>query len=569
MELVGTENQGMGMGRLSFLLVLFCGAVVAAPVLRLENSVVYLSTAVGSAASSRSLRAFNIGDGSLSLSVSTPPSITWLTVSVGTTQTCSLANTGCIPLQFSFNTASLPRGTYTAQVTVSDPHVVDAPQVITVTVQVGGYPTSVDRYVAPGTAADIEFSPLAAGAGTSPFSGPSFSVKTSTQDGGTWLSIAEYGQGSLQFLYSYYIHLAPPANMAPGTYSGSVAITDSIDNRTIPVTMHVTTKPIAAPSVSSISLRRAQSGPAVTYPFLPFISLAASGLGTLVVQDVTSAGPGVSAYDYAGLGIVTVDPASLALGTYADGAVTFKCNAANCPIQVPVSLEVVPQGPPLATYQGVVDNVTFSPGFAVAPGDVAVLRGEQLSLSPPAFADAGPLPVSLGGANVLVNGAPAHLYYSSYGQIAFQVPTSTPVGMALVQVVRDGLAGNTVSVYVVQSAPQIVVVTDAQYNVRDATHPAKPGDTVIFWTIGLGLTNPPVPDGAVPPAGPPAMATVPPRVHFSSPYGDVTPSFAGLSGTAGLYEVIVAIPASTPAGAVFVALETPNWTSNFMPIAVQ
>jgi uncharacterized protein (TIGR03437 family) len=557
------------MGRLSSLLIFFCGSVFAAPMLRLENSAVLVYATLGIPTVSQSLRAFNIGDGSLSLSVSAPTMVSWLKVSVGATQTCSLSKTGCIPVQFVFDTAALERGTYTAQVTVSDPHAIDAPQVITVTVQQGGDATPVERYLAPGTTADIQFFPTPP---DTPISGRSgFGAKTSTQDGGPWLSIAEYGSGSLQFLYSYYIHLAPPADMAPGTYNGSVAITSDFDYRIIPVTMHVTTEPIAAPSVSSISLRLAQGGPAATYPFLPFISLGNSGLGTLVAQGVTASGAGVNAYDYAGLGIVTVDPAGLDLGTHSDGGVTFQCNAANCPIRVPVSLEVVPQGPPVAAYKGVVDNATFYAGFAVAQGDVVVVQGEQLSLMAPFFAGAGPLPVSLGGATVLVNGVPAHLYYSSYGQIAFQMPMGTPVGTALVQVVRDGLAGNTVSVNVVQSAPQIVVITDAQYDLRDATHPAKPGDTIILWTIGLGPTIPPVPDGAVPPAGPPAVATITPRVGGISPSMGLTPSFAGLSGTPGLYEVIVTIPVGTRAGMYNVALQTPIpiSISNFVPIAVE
>ncbi len=421
--------------------------------------------------------------------------------------------------------------------------------------------------MAPGTTADIGFSPFPIGASLF-CSSCGFDLYTNTQDGGMWLSVVVNGGGTLPFLSHYDIHLAPPAGMALGTYTGSVAITDSTDNRIIPVTMRLTTAPIAIPSLTSISLQLAQGGPAAAYPFLPVISLGSAGMGTLVVEGVGAAGSGVRAYDLGGLGVVTVDPSSLAPGTYNDGEVTIQCNGANCPIQVPVSLEVVPQGPPLVFYQGVVDNVTFDPGLAVAQGDVAVVQGQQLSLRAPAYADGVPLPTSLGGATVLVNGSPAPLYYSSYGQIAFQMPMGTPVGTALVQVVRDGQAGNTVSVNVVARAPEIVVVTDAQYNVRDATHPAKPGDTVILWCIGLGPTNPPVPDGEVPPVGPPALAMLP-VVELSTAFSDVVPSFAGLSGTVGLYEVIVTLPDNTFYGVALMTLRTPTWTSNSVPIAVQ
>ena len=44
------------------------------------------------------------------------------------------------------------------------------------------------------------------------------------------------------------------------------------------------------------------------------ISLANAGPGTLAVQGVTGAGTGVTAYNYQGLAIVTVDPGQLAPG---------------------------------------------------------------------------------------------------------------------------------------------------------------------------------------------------------------------------------------------------------------
>src|ERR1035438_8990497 len=43
---------------------------------------------------------------------------------------------------------------------------------------------------------------------------------------------------------------------------------------------------------------------------------------------------------------------------------------------------------------------------------------------------------------------------------------------------------------VVASAPQIVAVTDTAYQLRDASHPVKAGETLILWAIGLGATNP-------------------------------------------------------------------------------
>jgi uncharacterized protein (TIGR03437 family) len=291
------------------------------------------------------------------------------------------------------------------------------------------------------------------------------------------------------------------------------------------------------------------------------------------VTGVSASGTGVTAYNDQGLAIVTVDPGSLAPGTYTDGLVTIQCNAANCPIQVPVSLEIDPQGPPTINYQGAVDNATFSP--TGSPGDVMIVKGQQLSLTPPQYASGTPLPTTLGGASVLVDGVATPLYYSSLGQIAFQVPAATSPGTAFVQVLRDGEYGNMITANIAQYAPGIVVVTDTSYNVVDATHPATVGETLVFWALGLGPTNPVTADGAAAQSSPPASVTVPVTVAFGGnefgPQYPSTPSFAGLSpGSVGLYQVIATVPTGVPKGNASAFLLLPNYlSSNTVTIAVQ
>jgi hypothetical protein len=209
-------------GRLAFFPIFALGVLSAAPQLRLVNSAVVASTTVGGTAQSQTLEAYNIGDGALSLGVSVSPPVPWLSASVGAARACTtILHPTCIPLGFTFNTASLARGAYTAAVTVSDPQAIDSPQVVTVTVQVGSpLPQSVDQYVAPGTTKDISF-PLT-GATSCYASCPVMTV--TTQDGGPWLALVLNAQGTLGFYYNAWIRLEPPAAMAPGTYSGSVAI---------------------------------------------------------------------------------------------------------------------------------------------------------------------------------------------------------------------------------------------------------------------------------------------------------------------------------------------------------
>jgi uncharacterized protein (TIGR03437 family) len=124
-----------------------------------------------------------------------------------------------------------------------------------------------------------------------------------------------------------------------------------------------------------------------------------------------------------------------------------------------------------------------------------------------------------------------------------------------VQVERDGVLSNTVTVSIVPTAPQIAAITDTSYNLLDATHPAKAGETLIVWAIGLGATNPPVETGA---AAPYAVAVFTPEVRLLG-FRDVQPAFAGLSpGSAGLYQVIVKVPDEVPRGMTNISLGG-NW----------
>jgi uncharacterized protein (TIGR03437 family) len=552
---------------LVWLLLCFSGYATAVPRLRLDTTALFYTVPVGVATlGNPSFDAHNIGDGSLSLSVSTQTGVSWVSAIVGQPHACVYTTPPpCTPIIFGFKTEVLAHGTYTAQITVSDPNAVDAPQVIVVTVQVGDPAADrIDQYIAPGSEVD---SPLFTGHISTFFhtcADPCPSATSSTVDGGAWLSIRVTTQqmGTTGYDAGYTIVIAPPSTMVPGTYQGSVKV-KYYDTRVMPVTMHLTTQPIAVPSPKQISLRLAAGGPVVTYPFTPSISLTNSGMGNLTVGDVTATGQGISAYNYQGLAIVTVDPGSLTPGIYNDGLVTIQCNGANCPVQIPVDLEVIAPSPPVIRYQGVLDNAKFRPHAAL--GEIMIVQGDQLSSNSEAVAESAPLPTKLGGTRVLINGSAAPLFYSSPGQVAFQMPGATPIGTALVQVERDGVTGNTVSVDVAPTAPGIVVVTDTSYHLRDLSHPTRPGETLILWVIGLGATIPPAPDGA--PAPPLSLLVSAPQVSMGGL--PITPIFAGLSpGSVGLYQVILTVPSTQRAGTSTIYLSTGS-AGDFVQVSVQ
>ena len=127
--------------RYAFLLGVTASALYATPQLQLSTTALGpLNIAPNTAGATQTVGATNIGDGSLSLAVSA--SATWLQPSV----------VGNSSVQIALNTASLTPGTYTEFVTVLSPGAIDAPQNITVTVQVGGVPATLTYYAAPGGA---------------------------------------------------------------------------------------------------------------------------------------------------------------------------------------------------------------------------------------------------------------------------------------------------------------------------------------------------------------------------------------------------------------------------------
>jgi uncharacterized protein (TIGR03437 family) len=563
----------------------FATLLHAAPMLRLVNTaVVPVPMPAGANGGTQIVEAYNGGDGSLSLAGNPTSSVPWITTSYGPSRACTTTTAAatCIPLQLALNTSALAAGTYTASVTVNGAaDVVDAPQTITVTVRIG----PLTLYVAPGSSSGVSFSthsPLSASA--------------STQDGNHWLGLAQDGSGSFKFTLPYKIRVAPPAGMAQGTYSGSLITSGSSfppDNQTIPVTMLVTTQPIAVAFPDHVTERLAQG----TAPLAMQISLNNPGQGSIVFGAVSSTttdgGKWLTASaSSGGWAALTLDPGTLAPGFYT-GSVSIASNAANGTVTVPVSFQVAAKGAPTANYLGVVDNAIFGvDGGAVAPGDIVDVFGEQFLFGNITFSPGVPLSPEISESEVNVNGRAAPMYFSSYGQIAFQVPMETALGTAQVQVERDEIPGNIISVQVVARAPRLLLAGGSSFgaiqNAKDlsypapvgyfgpgaVSHPAQVGDVLTIYAIGLGATNPAVGTNVPAPGSEPlARLTIMPAVEFgSSIFGTIpaTPSYAGLSpGSVGLYQVNVAIPAGVHSGNVNLTLSFPDSTSNTVQIAVQ
>ncbi len=543
--------------------------------------------AAGANGAAQTIEAFNIGSGSLALSFSS--NATWLGASAGAQRPCQVAlqQSVCIPVVISLSTAALARGSYTGAITVRDPNAIDAPQTITVTVQVGGgVPDTVFLYTQPNGGSDsVRFSTNSV-----------LTTNVTTATGGSWLTVAYEGQGSFRFVQPYRISGTHQPGMPEGTYNGTLQIGGSAfagDNKNVPVRMVVTSQPIAFLGPEQVRVKYRQG----SEPQVVNIGVGNRGRGTLTVGAVTPTltnGSGwmtaAPASGFTGLSI-TLTPGSLAPGTYR-GSVAVAVNAINGPtLTVPVEMEIVANPVPTISTGGVLNNANFAANDPLGVGTIAAVFGEFLA-DQLAAAPGAPLPTTLSGVRVLVNGRAAPLYFVSPGQINFQVPFETLGGDAIVQVERGGAVGNRVAVNIVPQAGRILVWPGLRHGIivnADGSLPLPPGvqlgafptkaaragDVLVIYAIGFGQTTPAVASGAASPSGPLAqLSNVIVRFGATTLFDTTIPvaaQFAGLSpGFVGLYQINVQVPRGVPASSEYdLSIEYNNQLSNQVKIAVQ
>ena len=561
------------------LLALATGMSAAPQLVLSTTSIGPIQIVPGSNGTSQTVQARNAGTGSLNLTAAV--SAPWLAATVGAGQACASGGGTCNPIAIALNTSALAAGTYTGYVSLTDPNAIDSPQQISVTVDVAGIPSSLTFYVTPAGG-------LTPAAAQRIYTSGAVTGKVTEQSGGNWLSLVS----GAPFFNGYSVQVAAQAGQTAGSsYTGSIALSGA-STQTINVTLVVTSSPIIQLITAPVTLSGHLSNASAT------VSLTNMGEGTLTVTGATASsatGNFLTATVASPNSItVTADPGSLAPGYYT-GSVTITSNAANnSQISVPVVYTAETAGTPVINSE-VVNIGNYVAGSA-SPGEILTIFGDQLAPAGSLNENSGPPPLAttLGTAQVLVNGVPAPLYFTSPGQVAFQLPYEAPVGqVSTVQVVLNNTPGNLRPVNVVAAAPVALiwpasviaggygVVTNTDYSLvlpspvtGYVTHPAKIGDTITIYCEGLGETSPPATTGAA------ASSTTLQEISnvtvtfgggFSGNPVTAPAAFAGLTPTAvGLYQVDVTIPAGTPESpAVPVTINMNGVSSNAANIAVQ
>ena len=246
------------------------------------------------------------------------------------------------------------------------------------------------------------------------------------------------------------------------------------------------------------------------------------------------------------------------------------------------SLLSVAAGTPDANPAGL-RNAASVANVPLAAGSLASLYGSGFG-SFTGSTGTPPLPTAVGGVSVQVNGVSAPLYYVSPSQLIFQVPWEVAGSLvSYVAATVGGVTSLTQPLSLAVADPGLYTwngggggqawAIDARTGRVPAAiwcpfcTPAARGDSVVLFATGLGAANPQPATGAGAAAG--SVSVLAPTVTVGGVLATV--SFSALiPGTAGLYEVVVQIPAAAPTGdAVPVTLSAAGVSSNTVTIAVQ
>jgi uncharacterized protein (TIGR03437 family) len=232
---------------------------------------------------------------------------------------------------------------------------------------------------------------------------------------------------------------------------------------------------------------------------------------------------------------------------------------------------------------GVTNAANYTPiTNSYAPGELINIYG-TFGVSTQ-VAQTVPISTTLGGVQVKVNGTLAPVYLVSSTQVSALIPFATSgQNFAGIQVIVNGSASNTVTVFVGASAPGIYTLSQngigpsavlhSNFTVVSAASPATPGETVSLFLNGLGTVNPQTADGAAGPSNPLSVITDQAVVYLddgSNALAQATVTFAGLApGFPGLYQVNFTLPSTgLNNGDVYIQLQTNEASTEMSTIRV-
>jgi uncharacterized protein (TIGR03437 family) len=198
------------------------------------------------------------------------------------------------------------------------------------------------------------------------------------------------------------------------------------------------------------------------------------------------------------------------------------------------------------SISGIADGASF--GHSYAPGEVLSIFGSGLATATQA-ASSLPLPTTLGGTTVTINGVAAPMYAATPNQLNVQIPYEIQPGSNATLQVQSNAQSASYSFTAGATAPAIFT------NSGGAPVPNTSGNlgsTLTLYITGGGAVSPTLADGAAPASGT-AAANLPKPVNqpVSVTIGghSATVSFIGIPvGLVGVMQVNYTLPTTVTAG---------------------
>jgi len=505
--------------------------------------------------------------------------------------TATGSNPGLLTITPTAAALQLSPGGYSALIRISDPQSLNSPQYVSAVLDLQ---SSAALALPDPSPAGLFFRVTAGGAqssgqivtvNTSAATPTSFQVAATTSDGSNWLIVnPTSGNSTGQSAGTFNVSVNPSV-LAAGIYTGTVSVSMSGAIRAVNVTAIVLppgstaadpsaefAAPLQAAGCSPKKLALIETG------LVNNFATPAKWPATLIVQlyddcaNAVSGGAVVASFSNGdaplslrfdgqnGTYSATWQPGAVTaqmVVTFSATAGTFQAATAQLTGGIGSNQVLVPS----LALNGTLNNLNPVLGDPVAPGTIAQVYGTSLaatSSSPNVL----PVPTMFNGTFALVGAYPAPLYYLSDGQLSVQIPTelAAPQQYPIVVSVNNVLSvPNTISTvaaapgvlsYLDGAAPAVqdgahtIAQHNADFSLVNASNPAKPGEYVILYLVGMGATNPNVPSGAPAPSSEPlARVVVQPTVTVDGQVVGIY--YAGLTpGSVGLYQITFQMPSS-------------------------
>ncbi len=473
------------------------------------------------------------------------------------------------------NTAGLAAGVYYALVRVFDDAALNSPQYLVAVLEVRDMSSPPEPEVTPGGLVFV--APPNAPASSQPVriwtaSLSSFGFQTSvfTRDGGSWLS-ATPSSGNVSSQQSITVNVVVnPAGLAAGVYQGEVSFAlGAPPVRSVNVTLIV---PRIASSTNAKG-ERTLAGCTPSAAVATFGSLA-NGFSSpvswptpLTVQVSDNCGDPVPngrvTFNFSnGDPPLAAGPSNTARGLY---SATWAPISQKSPVSIRVEATAPnltddvkeisgdatanPSPAPTVSRGAVVNPFYRVAGSTLAPGTLVEIYGTNLTsvaVEPKIL----PLPRIFNNTSVIMGGTTIPLFFLSPGQLNVQLPYEFEPNREIPFMVSRAGAF---------SLPETLVFSDVQPGVfayaqkTDGSlvtpdSPARPGEFLQLYVLGMGVTDPPVTSGdASPGAEPLGRAAADTTVTIGGV--DTSLFYAGLTpGLVGLFQINIQVPASLAAG---------------------